>query len=274
MVVLVVKRGEDHVLNVENYTTSDILKHGLLKHGLLNKSIKELEDADDDDDDEDVGTVAKIQDPNVGTLMTVEGRTFIFNPDPTGQRNGESPIPDIANTLRTTLDDASKLLDKEYAKSGKFLTESDIQESIRLIGGALTIAYPMGLPSGEPAKILLDDKEDIEDIKDYIPPFEASLWWAGRELQAAKTLSEFIGKNEKTKIIVKLQRKSQGAPVREPPLDEMSQRNLMAYYYKKQELDKKLAENKDDDYLNSSWANPGSLKQAFNGLSGGVDWKP
>ena len=32
------------------------------------------------------------------------------------------------------------------------------------------------------------------------------LWWAGKELQRGKKLQDFIGKNEKTKLICKLQR--------------------------------------------------------------------
>jgi hypothetical protein len=47
---------------------------------------------------------------------------------------------------------------------------------------------------------------------------------------------------------------------------------MMAYYYRKQEEAKKLVENEDDDYLQSSWANPKSLKSAFNGM-GNVRFK-
>ena len=32
------------------------------------------------------------------------------------------------------------------------------------------------------------------------------LWWAGKELQRGKKLQDYIGKNEKTKIICKLQK--------------------------------------------------------------------
>ncbi len=42
---------------------------------------------------------------------------------------------------------------------------------------------------------------------------------------------------------------------------------MMAYYYKKQEENKKLMENDDDEYVNSSWANPKTLKANFNGVS-------
>ena len=32
------------------------------------------------------------------------------------------------------------------------------------------------------------------------------MWWAGKELTRDKTLGDFVGKNEKTKIIAKLQK--------------------------------------------------------------------
>lgn len=34
----------------------------------------------------------------------------------------------------------------------------------------------------------------------------SQLWWAGKELQHTKKLEDYIGKNEKTKIVAKLQK--------------------------------------------------------------------
>ncbi len=61
------------------------------------------------------------------------------------------------------------------------------------------------------------------------------LWWAGKELVRGKKLEDYIGRNEKTKIIVKLQKKGQGAPAREPVLTEEEKKRMMSYAYKKQE---------------------------------------
>ena len=36
----------------------------------------------------------------------------------------------------------------------------------------------------------------------------AQLWWAGKEMHRGKLLKDFVGKNEKTKIIAKLQKVS------------------------------------------------------------------
>lgn len=99
------------------------------------------------------------------------------------------------------------------------------------------------------------------------------MWWANKQILPGKVLSDFIGKNEKTKLIVKIQNKGQGQPVREAPLDERAQKEMMSYYYRKQEEHKRLMENEEDDYLNSPWADGKSLKAAFNGL-GNIGFKP
>ena len=48
-----------------------------------------------------------------------------------------------------------------------------------------------------------------------------------------KILYDYIGKNEKTKIVVKMNSKGQGAPMNEPLVDKETQKKMMAYYYKK-----------------------------------------
>ena len=108
---------------------------------------------------------------------------------------------------------------------------------------------------------------------DIIPFENASIWFSGKEMQSSKKLSDFIGKNEKTKVIIKIQKKGHGAPGREPVVSEEEQKKMMAYYYKKQEEWKKLSEQDDDSYLNSNWADNGALKRQFQGLND-IKWKP
>lgn len=43
---------------------------------------------------------------------------------------------------------------------------------------------------------------------EVIEESEAQLWWAGKELKETKLLSDYVGKNEKTTIIVKIQKVS------------------------------------------------------------------
>jgi hypothetical protein len=151
-----------------------------------------------------------------------------------------------------------------------------MQRAIDNIKGAITMIYPRGLPDFDPVHEALTDTECLEGSaasKDVFSEQDASLWWAGKELAPEKKLADYAGKNEKTKIIIKLQRKGSGPPVREAPFSEQEQKNMMAYYYRKQEEQKKLLENDDDDYLNSSWADPKSLKKAFTG-TGDVKFRP
>ena len=61
------------------------------------------------------------------------------------------------------------------------------------------------------------------------------LWWAGKDMTPGKKLADFVGKNEKTKIIAKLQKKGQGPPAREAVISEEEKKAMMAYAYRKQE---------------------------------------
>ncbi|OON19573.1 hypothetical protein X801_04560 [Opisthorchis viverrini] len=102
---------------------------------------------------------------------------------------------------------------------------------------------------------------------------EGTLWFSGKEMLRGKQLSDYVGRNEKTKIVAKLSRRGAGAPAREPVVSEDDQRAMMSYYYKKQEEWKKLEANDEDSYLDSAWAEPGQLKRQFHGL-GDIKWGP
>jgi hypothetical protein len=62
---------------------------------------------------------------------------------------------------------------------------------------------------------------------------DTSLWWAGKEIVRGKLLQDFTGKNDKTKIVVRLTKSGGGAPVREPQVDEETYKKMLSYYYKK-----------------------------------------
>jgi hypothetical protein len=61
------------------------------------------------------------------------------------------------------------------------------------------------------------------------------LWWAGKEVLPEKKLMDYVGRNEKTKIVAKLQKKGQGPPAREPVFTEEDKKMMMAQAYKRQE---------------------------------------
>ena len=47
-------------------------------------------------------------------------------------------------------------------------------------------------------------------------PETSTLWFAGKQMQPEKALKDFVGRHEKSKVVVKLQKKGSGAPAREP----------------------------------------------------------
>lgn len=69
------------------------------------------------------------------------------------------------------------------------------------------ICYPgyHGLPPWEPAREILEGNYEtqvvISEQYDYLEEKNTSLWWAGKELIRGKVLSDYCGKNEKTKIV-------------------------------------------------------------------------
>lgn len=69
--------------------------------------------------------------------------------------------------------------------------------------------------------MLLEDKELFfeQHNSDDMDPATSSMWFAGKELLSGKLLSDFAGKNEKSKIVLKIQKKGSGPPVREPVID-------------------------------------------------------
>ncbi len=102
--------------------------------------------------------------------------------------------------------------------------------------------------------------------KDLLDFESTSLWVAGKEFKKGKKVEDFLGKNEKTRVIAKLQKSGTGPPAREPIVNEEERKAMMAYYFKKQEEMKKLAEADDDDYLNSAWADTREMKKSLHGL--------
>jgi hypothetical protein len=82
---------------------------------------------------------------------------------------------------------------------------SQINDAFRLIGGAVTIAYPMGLPEFDAVREILEgiDEPEGADLKAVLKE-DVCLWWANKQLQKGKTLADYVGKNEKTKLIVKV----------------------------------------------------------------------
>jgi hypothetical protein len=199
-----------------------------------------------------------------------------LNPDPTEQRTGVAPPERAALTIQETVDAARALLRADMVKAKKALSEKALEEARELIRGALVIAYPMGFPDHEPVKYMLAGTEDVEGLgisADLQDEETSQLWWAGKEFVRGETVGDRVGRNEKTKVIVRLQKKGGGPPVREPAISEDERRAMMATYFKKQQELKELAENDDDAFLSAKWADPKSLKRGLVGSGGDVRFR-
>jgi len=244
------------------YEMEELAKHGITlppnMQGLTEEQLSEL-NLHDEWEDECIPTGGVIE-----------------NQDPIGRRNGKAPGEKMAEVINRTRKEAMAKISKVQVDANIPLTSDAVQDALDQMRGAVMIVYPMGLPPHDPIKQELENTEDLSGTQASLQVLDEStsqLWWAGKELQRGKKLQDFIGKNEKTKLIVKIQKKGQGPPGREPVFSEEQRKQMMAYAYRKQEELKKLETDEDDSYLNSGWADPQSLKRQFHGV-GNVKWRP
>ncbi|XP_029645961.1 cilia- and flagella-associated protein 298 [Octopus sinensis] len=193
-----------------------------------------------------------------------------FNKDTMGRRNGIAPNEHMAGVLNKSSKEAKDMISKKKIQADICVDQKTVKDALDILRGAVMIVYPMGLPPHDPIRMELENKEQLDGTQaslEVIPVENADLWWAGKQLLRGKKLKDYIGNNEKTKIIAKLQKLGQGAPGREPVVSEQEQKEMMAYYYRKQEAAKKLAADDEDSFLNSEWADNQMLKKKFQGLT-------
>jgi hypothetical protein len=74
------------------------------------------------------------------------------------------------------------------------------------------------------------------------------LWWAGKELSKAKAIREYAGKNDKTKMIVKVQKVGGEQPLREPHIDSNTYQQMVKYYYRKVDESKEFEKKSVETY--------------------------
>lgn len=84
------------------------------------------------------------------------------------------------------------------------MKESDLQNQFEQLKEDLSLAFPKGLPEDHLVATVV--KGLPLDSKELFDPETATLWWAGKELSRNEKLKKFIGTNEKTKIVAKLQK--------------------------------------------------------------------
>lgn len=200
-----------------------------------------------------------------------------FQKDEVGRRNGRAPNEKMKQVLKKTVEEAKAIISKKQVEANVCVTAEMVKDALDQLRGAVMIVYPMGLPPYDPIRMEFENKEDLSGTQaalSVIDEAQAQLWWAGKELRRNKKLLDYVGRNEKTRIIVKIQQRGQGAPAREPIISNEEQKQLMLYYHRRQEELKKLEENEDDDScLNSPWADNTALKRHFQGVRD-IRWRP
>ncbi|KAM7398097.1 hypothetical protein PAMA_006124 [Pampus argenteus] len=199
----------------------------------------------------------------------------VLRKDEIGRRNGQAPNEKMKEVLMRTVEEAKALISKKQVQANVCVTMEMVKEALDQLRGAVMIVYPMGLPPHDPIRMEFEDQEDLSGTQaslQVITEDECQLWWAGKDMQRGKKLQEYIGKNEKTKLVVKIQKKGQGAPAREPPVTDEQQKQMMMHYYRRQEELKKL-ETDDDGYMDSEWSDRQALKRQFQGLTN-IKWGP
>lgn len=103
----------------------------------------------------------------------------------------------------------------------------------------------MGLPEYDPVRLTIEGEDGLEGTQagsELLDGNTATLWMAGKEFRRDQSVGDRVGQNEKTRVVCKLERPGMGAPGREPGVSEEERKAMMAYYFKRQEELKRLAE--------------------------------
>ena len=175
--------------------------------------------------------------------------------------------------LDTAKDVALNLKDAQ-----KVLTMKEMNDAIKALQEVVKSVYPMGLPEYEPVRMELENRETLSDCKNneltkVADPQDTKLWFAAKELQVESCLRDYLGKNEKTKVVIKVASKKAGQPSRERVLSEQDEKLLLMHSAKRREEIQNLAKDSDDSYYDAPWADQQGLKKKVLGLDN-ISWKP
>jgi len=173
--------------------------------------------------------------------------------------------------------EANAVVSKELAANRKLISMEAIEEAMQNVKGAVMMAYPMGLPEWDPIRQALENDEDLagqEASKSVLEAESCIMWFAGKSMARDQPLSKYVGRNDKCMVKVKMTKKGSQAPQREAAVDDETKKKMMAFWHKKQQVNKALAEEDEDSYMNSSWANPKNFKNKIHGTGGSVRFRP
>lgn len=133
---------------------------------------------------------------------------------------------------------AKQMIHKTQVDRKVTLSVKMLSDQLDIFRGLCMMAYPgyFGLGEWEPIRVILENKEEWDEkmnLSEDLAVENTTMWVVSKECQPQKLFSDIFGKNEKQKFVVKLQKKGQGAPVKEPTLDEATHREMLKFYHKK-----------------------------------------
>eukprot|EP00985_Skeletonema_marinoi_P020828 scaffold12444_cov134-Skeletonema_marinoi.AAC.8 len=185
--------------------------------------------------------------------------------DPAGLRTGNPPDEQMAGILQQAAGALENYVANKQVEKKVALTCRGIDEKIKAVRDAVAAAYPKGLPEWEVSRMALEEPLEKLNLQG-VTESNASLYAFNKEFERGQLVSDRLGTNEKSKVICKLTLKEAGPPPREAIVSEAERNAMAAYYFKRQEELKELADADDDDYLNSEWADPKGMKHSLQGL--------
>ena len=208
-------------------------------------------------------------------------------------RCGNAPDPDHVEALNDAAAELGQYVDKAQAKKRVVVSEAGIAELVGKVREAIRFAYPDGLPEWDvlsklsSTEVQEDEAAAVEEegsngicpwsLQDLLPadavagapllqPKATSVWVAGKEFERGKLISDRFGSNEKTRVVAKLSRDGDGPPPREPIVRDDERNAMLEHYHKRNEELKRLADNEEDEYMNSAWADPQNMARDLQGL--------
>lgn len=273
MVVIQIKHGEDGFLFETNCAASNeaVIRELVavwnmrLRLGQLAGGLREL------------GTHGPMKPPDKAGLDSIDedykgakvDKGEFYQADPTGLRTGNGPGPRYSETMEKVASDAEAAISKTTVDRKVVTSLAVLQDKLDNMRGAVMMAYPMGLPEWDTVRLTIEGEDGLDGTsagQELLDPNTAELWAASRNFDRSQTVGDRLGRNEKTKVVAKLQKPGAGPPGREPAVSEDERKAMMAFYFKKQEEMKALAESNEDEYLHSSWADPKQLQKSLRGV--------
>jgi hypothetical protein len=174
------------------------------------EELRGLKDYDEYVKNEDVTTITglKKMPPRVG-IREVN--------DETNYRTGWVLGEEMTKMMLDLAMKSKMLIHKSQVDNKVCLTKKMMTEQLDLIRGLIMMAYPAyyGLGEWEPIKVIMENREEFDDkmdMSDDLWADKSSIWICGKELHPDKVFSEYFGKNEKSKYVVKVQKRGSGAP--------------------------------------------------------------